>query len=72
MRVERLLRRVTADPAFADQVKAGPKAVFRSVGVEPTTEMLQAIAESGDGEALTVRISRLDKGKSEEMWGVDG
>ena len=56
MGVEVPLEKVTGDPEFADRLKA--KSVLRSIEVEPTPELLDAIAESGDGESLAARISR--------------
>lgn len=58
MENDALLEKVTADPAFADRLKADPEAALRSIGVEPTPELLEAVAESGDGESLAARISK--------------
>ena len=58
MEIDALLAKVTADPSFADRLKADPESALRSIGVEPTADLLEAVAESGDGEALAARISK--------------
>ena len=61
MSVEKLLEKVTADPAFADQLRADPESALRSIGVEPTAELVAAVTESGDSESLLARISKAAK-----------
>ena len=50
-----------AHTAFADRLKADPEAALRSIGVEPTAELLVAVSQTGGGEELAARINEAMK-----------
>ena len=56
--VETLVARITSDPAFAEQLRADPESTFRSVGIEPTGELIEAVTGSTESEELVPRISK--------------
>ena len=56
--IETLVERITADPGFADRLRADPEQVLRSVGIEPTADLVEAVSGATGSEALTARISK--------------
>ena len=48
MTVGKLLEKVTTDPAFADRLKVDPESVLRSIDVEPTPGVLEAVAATAN------------------------
>ena len=59
MSVEKLLEKVTADPAFADRLK--PTRKVRGGRCRTDLGAVAAVNETGDGEQLAVNISKLYK-----------
>ena len=56
--MESLVERITSDPSFAEQLRTDPQEALRSMGIEPTPDVLTAVSEGGSGEELAARISK--------------
>ena len=56
--MESLVERITADPGFADRLRADPVEVLRSVGIEPTADLVEAVSSATGSEVLAARISK--------------
>ena len=56
--IESLVERSTADPGFADRLRADPAEVLRSVGIEPTADLVEAVFGAAGSEELAARISK--------------
>ena len=57
MGIDALSEKVAATPAFADRLKSDPEAALRSIGMEPTPELLATVTQTGGGEELAARIN---------------
>jgi hypothetical protein len=56
--MESVLSKLTADPGFADKLRANPESTLREMGVKPTTELVEAVSGGGTSEELTARINK--------------
>lgn len=63
MSIEQLAERITSDPAFAEQLRTNPETALRSVGIEPTPELVEAAMGSTELEELLPRISKGTRGR---------
>jgi hypothetical protein len=58
MSMESVLSKLTADPGFADKLRANPEETLREMGVEPNAELVEAITGADTNEELTARINK--------------
>jgi hypothetical protein len=52
------LSKLTADPGFADKLRAKPEETLREMGVDPTSELVETINGASTNEELTARINK--------------
>jgi hypothetical protein len=58
MSIENVLSKLTADPGFADKLRANPEETLREMGVEPNAELVEAITGASTNEELSARINK--------------
>jgi hypothetical protein len=58
MSIENVLSKLAADPGFADKLRANPEETLREMGIDPTSDLVEAITGANTNEELSVRINK--------------
>jgi hypothetical protein len=63
MSMEQVLSKLTADPGFVDKLRANPEETLFEMGVEPSSELVEAVSGGGTSEELGARINKVMRGR---------